>query len=151
MPDSGTKLAADTWGALLQVHAALVPRLDRRLRQHAALPLGWYDVLLELQAAPDRQLTMTQLAERVVLSRTRVSRVVDEMAAEGYVRRETNSRDARSAFTVLTDSGLSKFREAAPIYLDGIKQEFAAGLSDRDLRTMLDVLTRIRERAHNGG
>jgi DNA-binding MarR family transcriptional regulator len=149
MPNSGTKLAADTWGALLQVHAALVPRLDRRLRQRAALPLGWYDVLLELQAAPDRQLTMTQLAERVVLSRTRVSRVVDELVGEGYVRREVNALDARSAFAVLTDIGLAKFREAAPIYLEGIQQEFAAGLSDRELRTVLDVLTRVRERSHD--
>ena len=147
MPDAGTKLAADAWGALLQVHAALVPRLDRRLRQRAALPLGWYDVLLELQAAPDQQLTMTQLAERVVLSRTRISRVVDELAAEGYVRREANANDARSAFAVLTENGLDKFREAAPIYLDGIKQEFADGISDRELRTMLDILTRVRERA----
>jgi DNA-binding MarR family transcriptional regulator len=149
MPNSGTKLAADTWGALLQVHAALVPRLDRRLRQRAALPLGWYDVLLELQAAPDRQLTMTQLAERVVLSRTRVSRVVDELVGEGYVRREVNALDARSAFAVLTDIGLAKFREAAPIYLEGIQQEFAAGLSDRELRTVLDVLTRVGERSHD--
>jgi DNA-binding MarR family transcriptional regulator len=149
MPNSGTKLAADTWGALLQVHAALVPRLDRRLRQRAALPLGWYDVLLELQAAPDRKLTMTQLAERVVLSRTRVSRVVDELVAEGYVRREVNPLDARSAFAVLTDTGLAKFREAAPVYLEGIQQEFAAGLSDHELRTVLDVLTRVREHSHD--
>jgi DNA-binding MarR family transcriptional regulator len=147
MPNSRTKLAADTWGALLQVHAALVPRLDRRLRQRAALPLGWYDVLLELQAAPERQLTMTQLAERVVLSRTRVSRVVDELVSEGYVRREVNALDARSAFAVLTNTGLAKFSEAAPIYLEGIQQEFAAGLRDRELLTVLDALTRVRDRA----
>jgi DNA-binding MarR family transcriptional regulator len=146
MPDSGTKLAADTWGALLQVHAALVPRLDRLLRQRAALPLGWYDALLELQAAPDRQLTMTQLAERVVLSRTRVSRVVDELVREGYVRREANASDARSAFAVLTDTGLDKFRQAAPVYLESIKEEFAGGLTERELRTLLDALTRVRER-----
>jgi DNA-binding MarR family transcriptional regulator len=149
MPESGTKLAADAWGALLQVHATLVPRLDRRLRQRAALPLAWYDVLLELQAAPDRQLTMTQLAERVVLSRTRVSRVVDELAAEGFVRRETNANDARSAFAVLTKDGLIKFREAAPIYLEGIRQEFADGLTDRELRTLLDALTRVRNRVRS--
>src|SRR4051794_1672743 len=112
MASSQPKLAADAWGALLQVHAALVPRLDRRLRQRAGLPLNWYDVLLELQAAPDRQLTMSQLSERVVLSRTRVSRVVDELATAGYVRRETNPSDARSAFTVLTDAGLRRFRKA---------------------------------------
>ena len=150
MANSGSKLAADAWGALLQVHAALVPRLDRRLRQRAALPLGWYDVLLELQAAPNSQLTMTQLTERVVLSRTRVSRVVDELVAEGYVRREANVKDARSAFAVLTDEGLGAFRKAAPIYLEAISQEFARDLSQRDLRALVDILGRVREAALTG-
>jgi hypothetical protein len=48
---------------------------------------------------------------------------------------------------VLTNTGLAKFREAAPIYLEGIQQEFAAEISDRELRTVLDVLTRVRDRA----
>ena len=43
---------ADTWGALLKVHAALVPRLDRELQDTHGLPLTWYDVLLELETAP---------------------------------------------------------------------------------------------------
>ena len=52
---------ADTWGALLKVHAALVPRFDRELQETHGLPLTWYDVLLELNAAPERRLTMGQL------------------------------------------------------------------------------------------
>src|SRR5262249_37572966 len=74
-----TKLATDAWAGLLQVHAALVPKLDRLLTQTTGLPLSWYDVLLELAAAPGGQLLMGELAERVVLSRTRVSRIVDEL------------------------------------------------------------------------
>src|SRR5689334_4656428 len=102
MADSRTKLAADAWGALLQVHASVVPRLDRAVRRGAGLPLGWYDVLLELQAAEGGRRTMGELAEQVVLSRTRVSRVVDELAAEGLVRREPHPLDARSAYAVIT-------------------------------------------------
>lgn len=145
-PTSRTKLAADAWGALLQVHAELVPILDRQLRARTALPLAWYDVLLELSAVPDRQLTMTELSERVVLSRTRISRVVDELTVAGLVRRQPNPADARSAFAVLTPEGLGRFRQAAPIYLSDIEQQFAAALSDDDLRAVAAALARVRER-----
>ena len=150
-PTSRTKLAADAWGALLQVHAELVPILDRLLRARTALPLAWYDVLLELSAAPDRQLTMTELSERVVLSRTRISRVVDELTDAGLVRRQPNPADARSAFAVLTSDGLGRFREAAPIYLGGIESQFAAALSDDDLRAVGSALARVRERSADVG
>src|SRR5947209_5752080 len=134
MPQDRKKLAADAWGALLQVHAQVVPVLDRQLRDAVQLPLTWYDVLLELSAAEGRRLTMSELADRVVLSRTRVSRVVDELAQAGLLRRETNPADARSAYAVLTAEGLARFRQAAPVYLAGIERQFAQALSDSDLR-----------------
>src|ERR1700749_1061589 len=59
-----TEVAAEAWGTLLQVHAALVPELDRRLRTGTGLPLAWYDVLLELSAARDGRLTMGRVGER---------------------------------------------------------------------------------------
>ena len=97
--------AADAWGALLRVHAALVPLLDRELQAKHHLPLAWYDVLLELNYGPDRRLRMSELGERVTLSRTRVSRLVDEMTAAGLVGREANPDDRRSAYAVLTPKG----------------------------------------------
>ena len=63
------------------MHAALVPRLDRELQETHGLPLTWYDVLLELNAAPGRRLTMGPLGSVAAMSRTRVSRVVDELVA----------------------------------------------------------------------
>jgi DNA-binding MarR family transcriptional regulator len=143
---SRKKLAGDAWGALLQVHAALVPELDRELRRRTGLPLAWYDVLLELRGAPDRRLTMSELGDRVVLSRSRVSRVVDELVAEGLVAREANPADARSAYAVLSRAGETRFREAAPVYVSGIERGFATGLSEAELRTITAALQRVRER-----
>jgi DNA-binding MarR family transcriptional regulator len=145
MANDRKKLAADAWGALLQVHALLVPVLDRELRAAVQLPLTWYDVLLELSAAEDRRLTMSELAGRVVLSRTRVSRVVDELAQVGLIRRESNPDDARSAYAVLTAEGLARFRQAAPVYLAGIERQFAQRLSEADLRAIVRALVRVRE------
>ena len=106
------------------MHAALVPPLDRELQAAHRLPLAWYDVLLELNYGPDRRLRMSELGERVTLSRTRVSRLVDEMSAAGLVRREANPDDRRSAYAVLTTKGRNVFRQAAPTYLAGIDEHF---------------------------
>jgi DNA-binding MarR family transcriptional regulator len=121
--------------------------MDRRLRRRVGLPLGWYDVLLELQAAPQRRLTMSALGERVVLSRTRTSRVVDELVAADLVAREPNPDDARSAFAVVTARGLAEFRRAAPVYLSAIEGEFAEPLKTEELRQLRGLLLRIRDAA----
>jgi DNA-binding MarR family transcriptional regulator len=144
MGESRRKLAADTWGALLQVHAALVPTLDSQVRRQTGLPLAWYDVLLELAGSPGGKLRMTALAERVVLSRTRVSRLVDELSAAGLVCRTENPDDRRSSFAVLTDTGRSRFRAAAPIYLSAIESYFAGGLNNEDLRNIKSALLKVQ-------
>ncbi len=146
MPPTKKQAAAQAWGSLLQVHAALVPQLDRRLRASTGLPLAWYDVLLELSAARGGRLTMSQLGERAVLSRSRVSRVVDELLRAGLVRREANAEDARSAYAVITPAGLTRFREAAPVYLAGIEQDFAGDLTVAELTALTSALRRVLDR-----
>lgn len=136
-------LTTSAWGAVLQVHAALVPVLDRVLQTQAGLLLSWYDVLLELASAPDRRLRMSDLGARVVLSRTRVSRLVDEMTAAGLVCREQNPRDARSAYAALTPEGLRRYRSAAPVYVRAIEEHFAQDLSNAELESVADVLQKV--------
>src|SRR3954453_7584815 len=134
---------ADTWGALLKVHAALVPRLDRELQETHGLPLTWYDVLLELNTAPGRRLTMGQLGSVVAVSRTRVSRVVDELVRAGLVARESNPDDGRSAYAVLTPAGRAALRKAAPTYLAAVQREFADHLSTREAEVLAGALRRV--------
>lgn len=117
------------WALFLRTHAAVVHRLDQELVKATGLPLTWYDVLLELNAAPDRRLRMNELGDRVVLSRSRVSRVVDELAAKGLVRREPDRADRRGAHAVLTDAGRAALRSSAPVYLVGIDEHFARHLT----------------------
>jgi DNA-binding MarR family transcriptional regulator len=143
MAPSKKKVAAEAWGSLLQVHAALVPELDRRLRATSGLPLAWYDVLLELSAAREGRLTMSQLSERVVLSRSRVSRVVDALVRADLVRREVNPDDARSAYAVIVPAGVTRFRRAAPVYVGSIEQEFAGDLTVAELTVVSSVLQRV--------
>jgi DNA-binding MarR family transcriptional regulator len=130
--------AERAWEALLRLHAAVLPRLERAVTGDGGLPLSWYDVLLELNDAGGR-LTMGQLAERVVLSRTRVSRLVDDLVAAGLVAREVNPDDGRSAFAVLTADGRRRFLAGAKAYLPAIEREFAP-VDSVELRKLADAL-----------
>jgi DNA-binding MarR family transcriptional regulator len=134
---------ADTWGALLKVHAALVPRLDRELQETHGLPLTWYDVLLELNTAPERRLTMGQLGSVAAVSRTRVSRVVDELVRAGLVAREPNPDDGRSAFAALTPAGRAALRKAAPTYVAAVHREFADHLTAREADVLAGALRNV--------
>lgn len=131
------------WAALLRVHAAVVPVLDAELQAAHNLPLTWYDVLLELNAAPDKQLTMTQLGTVAVVSRSRVSRVVDELVRAGLVERVPNPADRRSAFARITPAGRARLRAAAPTYLAGIERHFTSHLTEREAATIASALEKV--------
>jgi DNA-binding MarR family transcriptional regulator len=133
------------WRAFLLTHAAVVRRLERLLEHEQRLPLAWYDVLLELNAAPERRLRMQDLSARVVLSRSRVSRVVDEMVRAGLVRREPDPSDGRAAFAVATDAGRAALRKAAPVYLRGIEEQFLAHLTPAEIDTIERAFGRVLE------
>jgi DNA-binding MarR family transcriptional regulator len=131
------------WAALLRVHAAVVPVLDRTLQTACGLPLTWYDVLLELNGAPDRRLSMGELGARAVVSRSRVSRVVDQLAAEGLIAREANPDDKRSAYAAITDAGRRRLRAAAPAYLAGIERHFTSKMTPAEVRTVAAALEKV--------
>lgn len=131
------------WAALLRVHAALVPVLDQELQAAHKLPITWYDVLLELNAATGRQLTMSQLGAVAVVSRSRVSRVVDELVRAGLVERVPNPEDGRSAFARITAAGRTRLRAAAPTYLAGIERHFTSLLTAKEAETVAAALEKV--------
>ncbi len=137
------RLGVDAWALLLRTHAALVPALNRELETARGLPLSWYDVLLELNAAPGRRLRMQELGNRVVLSRSQASRVVDELARAGLACRERDPADRRGAHAVLTDAGRAALRSAAPVYLAGIAEHFTDHLREDELRVLHRGLRRV--------
>lgn len=129
------------WRGLLVAHSRLVPAMERDLRAAGQVSLSWYDVLLELNAAPGRRLRMSELGQRALLSRTRVSRVVDELAAAGLAERQPDQADGRSSFAVLTPVGRNALRRAWPVYRQAIRRRLSAHLTAqqcRQLATLLD-------------
>lgn len=116
------------WRAMLLAHNRALRAIEGDLAAAGVIPLNWYDVLLELRAAPEG-LRMQDLGERVVLSRTRVSRLVDELERQGLVARQSDPDDGRATLAKITKDGTAALRSAAPIYLAGIDRHFSAHLT----------------------
>jgi DNA-binding MarR family transcriptional regulator len=132
--------AVAAWRGLLIAHSRLVPAVEADLRAAGQIPLSWYDVILELNAAPDRRLRMSELGQRAVLSRTRVSRVVDELAAAGLAERLPDEADGRSSFASLTPRGRDALRRAWPVYRDAIRRRLGAHLTVQQCRDLAALL-----------
>jgi len=130
------------WAALLRTHAAVLPKLERALVP-TGLPLTWYDVLLVVNAAPDRRLRMSELGRQAVVSRERVSRVVTELEQHGLIQRQPNPDDKRSSFAAITPEGRRRLRSAAPSYLAAVEQHFLSHLTDSEIRTLTKALGKL--------
>ena len=139
-------LRLGAWRAFLQTYAVVVPRIERTMQAETGLPFAWYDVLLELNAArPERRLRMQELGDRVTISRSRVSRVVDELERAGYVERLPDPVDRRASFAAITPEGRAALRKAAPVYLAAVEAEFLSHLTDAEARSIERALDRVRE------
>jgi DNA-binding MarR family transcriptional regulator len=133
----------DAWRQVLLAQARALTEIEADLAARGQIPLSHYDVLLELDAAPDHRLRMAELADKAVLSRTRISRLVDELEKAGYVTREPCTDDGRVTWATITTSGRRALRRAAPVYLDSIERNFTALLDDDERRTVARALRKV--------
>ena len=111
------------WRDVFEAHAAIMELLAAELKDEAGISITEYDVLLHLSEMPP-PVRMHELADRVVLSRSGVTRLIDRLVRDGWVERSACSTDARGAEAVLTASGLDRLRAASPTHLRGISDHF---------------------------
>jgi DNA-binding MarR family transcriptional regulator len=133
----------DAWRAMLLAYNAAMRAIDADLEASGSIPLTWYDVLLELNAASGGRLRMQELADRVVLSRTRVSRLVDEMVTDNLVVKIRDDVDRRVVWAQITDVGRKSFRQTAPRYLRGIEEHFSSHLTYTEREVLASALGRV--------
>ena len=132
-----------TWAAFLRAHARVVRELERELQAEQRMALTDYDVLVQLAAADDRRLRMSELADRLLLSRSGVTRLVDRLVAQGLVTREICDTDRRGQWAALTDAGLDRLRAASPTHLRGVGEHFLDRMSPDELASMQAILARL--------
>jgi DNA-binding MarR family transcriptional regulator len=117
------------WEGFLRTHLTLTRRLDRELVERHALPLDWYDVLVQLHDAGG-DATMGELATRLLISPSTCTRVVARMADAGLVERRVDPVDARVRHARITRDGEVRLRAAAVTHLAGIQRHFARFVPD---------------------
>ena len=133
----------ETWRTFLQAHATVVRRLEADLEADGQISLADLDVLFQLASAHGNRLRMSELADTVLLSRSGMTRRIDRLEAAGLVQRHECVADRRGAFAGITADGLERLRGARPTHLRGIEEHFVARLSDSDLATLRDALTKL--------
>src|SRR3954463_15964703 len=117
-----TPLELGAWREFLHAHAVLTRELDEELRRPRGRPLSSYDVLVNRESAPDRQMRMSELADAVLLSRSGLTRLVERLEREGLLERADCPGDARGSYAVLTDAGLERLHDARVTHLAGVRE-----------------------------
>src|SRR5947199_4332912 len=120
----------EAWRSLLRAHATLICQLDADLEMKTGLALADFDVLAQLALAGG-ELRMTDLAARALFARSGMTRRVARLVDEGLVRRADTDADGRGVVVVLTDAGVARLTEAAPVHLRAISELLVTRLKQR--------------------
>ena len=132
----------EAWSALLRAHASLLRQLESDLEKETGLALADFDVLAQLAIAGG-ELRMTQLADRALISRSGMTRRVARLVEDGLVLRANAAGDARGVVVALTDKGVARLRETAPVHAGGISDLFVVRLDDHELAALKSALDKV--------
>jgi DNA-binding MarR family transcriptional regulator len=130
------------WRRYLETHVRLLDRLDADLRERHHLPLAWYDVLVQLDAAGGER-TMGELAQALLVSPSSCTRLVDRMAGAGLVQRRHDPADRRIRHAGLTAEGRTALRRAGPTHLAGVRRHFTRFLDGDRAEAVTDLFDRV--------
>jgi DNA-binding MarR family transcriptional regulator len=133
----------DSWVFFLRAHAAITRELSADLQREHGLTLNDYEVLLHLSHAEDGRLRRVDLAERVILTASGITRLLEGLERGGLVKKENCASDARVTYAKITPAGAAKLREASKTHLRGIDELFVGRYSESELTTLADLLSRL--------
>jgi DNA-binding MarR family transcriptional regulator len=131
------------WVSFLRAHAAVTRALNAELVAAHGLTLNDYEVLLRLAHAPDRRLRRVDLVERVLLTASGITRLLEGLERAGFVRKARCASDGRVVYAELTEKGYEKLRASSDTHIDGIDRVFAGRLTDEERRALADLLVRL--------
>jgi DNA-binding MarR family transcriptional regulator len=142
--------ALEAWRSYLQSHASILRVLDAELVAEHGMTTRDYEVLLYLAQAPERRLPMSALAERTMLTRSGITRLVDGLVQAGWIERAACAKDARVSYAELTDAGYEKLRSAGCAHIASVQRLFFEHFTPSEVEQLASLLSRLPG-AHNGG
>jgi DNA-binding MarR family transcriptional regulator len=131
------------WLGLLDIHNRVVKELDHELERKHGLSLSTYSVLAALTRSPDGQLRMSELADRVLISRPGMTRLIERLERDGLVERRRDSADTRQVYAAITERGLERLAEAAKSHFDGVRLRFFDKLTTAQTRAVASAWLNI--------
>lgn len=135
------------WALLLGAQARIVESVEAALADADLPPLPWYDVLWELEKAGSGRLRMHELAHRIVLSRSNLSRLADRLEASGLITRQDSADDGRGYDLAITRAGRAMRKRMWPVYAAAIETLFARHITLEEAHAMAAALTRVLKAA----
>jgi DNA-binding MarR family transcriptional regulator len=132
-----------TWLNLIQAHEAVAAGVERTLQRANGLSLAEHEVLVRLSDAPEGRLRMLELTGLVLLSKSGVTRLIDRMALDGLVERQSCDTDRRVVYAAITPKGHRVLQESAPAFLKGVEENFSRHLTEAEVRTLRRVLRKL--------
>ena len=133
----------DAWVRLLRVHAATTRQFNAELVAEHGLTMNDFDVLMQLSQAEEGRLRRVDLAERVLLTPSGITRLLEGLERAGLVDRDSCPSDARVSYALLTAEGREKLEEAKETHRESVKALFAERYSEDELETLAALLERL--------
>src|SRR4051812_17045995 len=127
------------WRAWLYSTLLLQDRLDRELTHETGISHAYYEILVALSETPQRAMRMSELADRCLSSRSRLSHAVSRLEERGWVRRQVCPDDGRGQLAVLTDEGFAALEAAAPIHVESVRVHLFDQLTPQQVENMRDI------------
>lgn len=135
------------YGLLVEASRRLQRTFDRTLRDAHGMSSVTFEALLRLGRSPERQMSMSELGDQMVLTSGGITRLVDRLEGEGYVERLRCGTDRRVQWAHLTDAGLEVVENAALSHLEDLETHFVAPMSADEIAMLNCVLDRFRSDA----
>lgn len=135
--------ALEAWVGLLRAHAATTRTLSAQLVAEHGLTINDYEALLHLSRAEDGRMRRVDLAERLLLTASGVTRLLDGLEAAGHVERLACESDRRVAYAVLTDAGREKLATASRSHVAAVRGLFEERLTAEELAALAELLQRL--------
>jgi DNA-binding MarR family transcriptional regulator len=136
------------WRAMYKTYWALLPLMDRDLRDRADMDVQTYTTLSHTYLAGPAGIRMKDLATNATLSTSGLTSLVDRLEKRGLLQRKPDPNDRRATRIVLTEQALEPARHAAHVHMRSIEEHFAARLTEAEATTIAEILERIEAEAN---
>ena len=139
-----TPAEESAWRKYIVASRRLYEALDEDLAGHG-LSLSDYEILVHLSEAKDRSLRMSDLADKTILSRSRLSHRIKYMEGKGWVERQKCASDKRGTWAVMTNKGWNAIVKAAPDHVASIRKRFIEPISKADQANIANAFEKVEK------